>query len=277
MGTNASRLGPLLVAACAGTTLSIPTHATAQAIVCCNIVVDVGGDWIGQGKCEDLSHVSPEMRERACQRLTRCPPAQPYCRACSEPWPPGCPCAAGEVHNYQTGACMPDPCAGRPGVMHWPTNNRCVPESCDQPDTGRNLVRDAQGNCVPRTGSCDEPGARRNPNGVCVPSPGRASGPEAGRPGGSAGATDWSKNPVVKDFLEDCDMARKIWDTYYPGKGYGPYQVEYPPSGGTSVCQENPEGPICTSAADAPNPIGPDSGCTHDGSQWRCVEVPNSP
>jgi hypothetical protein len=143
---------------------------------------------------------------------------------------------------------MPDPCAGKPAVMHWPSNDRCVPDTCNQPGTGQNKVRDAQGNCVTKTGPCDEPGARRNPNGVCVPSPGRPGSPS---PGG-----------------------------YYPGQGYGPYEIEYGPSG-VSVCNNNKGDINCDEAPNVPNPVGPDSSftvrCTKEGSQWRCTEVPNSP
>lgn len=70
--------------------LAAASVAHAQSVVCCNIMVDVGGKWIGTSrKCAESLAAAPEdRRAKACAALAKaritCPEAQPYCPACDE-------------------------------------------------------------------------------------------------------------------------------------------------------------------------------------------------
>lgn len=64
--------------------------AHAQSAVCCNLMVDVGGKWIGTSRncAESLAGAPADRRAKACAALARaritCPDAQPYCPACDQ-------------------------------------------------------------------------------------------------------------------------------------------------------------------------------------------------
>lgn len=82
------------------------------------------------------------------------------------------------------------------------------------------MVRDGQGNCVPKTVPCEELGYTRNERGVCVPKAPREASRGPGQPG-----KDCSNDPAVEDFLKDVKKANDIWNAYYPGKGYGATEI----------------------------------------------------
>jgi hypothetical protein len=43
--------------------------ATAQSLVCCNIVVDVKGNWLGTGRKCDPKSLSESQRSLVCEQL----------------------------------------------------------------------------------------------------------------------------------------------------------------------------------------------------------------
>jgi len=51
----------------------------AQGVICCNQLIDVGGDWIGASRHCDLSNVPPDRRASLCKQLAGCPQAAQYC------------------------------------------------------------------------------------------------------------------------------------------------------------------------------------------------------
>jgi hypothetical protein len=63
------------------------TPAFAQHVICCNRLIDVGGNWIGASRTCDLSGASPEARAKVCQQFAGCADAAVYCgveRPCTE-------------------------------------------------------------------------------------------------------------------------------------------------------------------------------------------------
>ena len=61
--------------------------AAAQGIICCSLLIDVHGDWIGADhtgeKCGEYANQSPEMRDLICDALRAnnaiCPQLASYC------------------------------------------------------------------------------------------------------------------------------------------------------------------------------------------------------
>lgn len=183
------------------------------------------------------------------------PPPTTFCRDC---------CPQGQVeerkNGKKTGECIEDPCKGKPELMHWPTNNRCVPGDCDDKGGLLDIVRDREGNCA----RCE----KRNREGNC------ALHEERKDP-----SYDWSTDPVVQDVLKDYKFANDVWAGYHPEKGYGLTDITFSPSGEVIGCTNKPEtGVECSPFPDTPNPVSPKSTssvkCTYNSkNEWECVET----
>lgn len=61
--------------------------AGAQGVICCNLLIDVKGSWIGASRqCRQvMERASAEQRSMACRQLGRsiCADVAPYCQACT--------------------------------------------------------------------------------------------------------------------------------------------------------------------------------------------------
>jgi hypothetical protein len=73
------------VLACAAAVLAA-APAVGQSVVCCNIVVQVNGNWIGMsGDCKGaLKQASRDVLAKACAALANCPEARASCPACDQ-------------------------------------------------------------------------------------------------------------------------------------------------------------------------------------------------
>jgi hypothetical protein len=62
--------------------------AVAQGVVCCNMLIDVKGKWIGAGRRCDMQALSEGQRAMVCEKLSKagvtCEPVQPYCGKCDK-------------------------------------------------------------------------------------------------------------------------------------------------------------------------------------------------
>ena len=67
--------------------LALAAPTAAQHVICCNLLVDVKGNWIGASRqCrQEMERASPEQRRRACQQIgsSICADVAPYCQACN--------------------------------------------------------------------------------------------------------------------------------------------------------------------------------------------------
>ena len=81
-----------LLVACAGAASSfVAPVVQAQAVICCNIQIDVKGKWIGSGHdcAQALEALGQEQRALVCEELekrkTNCPDVEPYCPLVCDP------------------------------------------------------------------------------------------------------------------------------------------------------------------------------------------------
>lgn len=62
--------------------------AAAQGVVCCNMLIDVKGKWIGAGRRCDMQGLSEGQRAMVCEKLGKagvtCEPVEPYCKGCDK-------------------------------------------------------------------------------------------------------------------------------------------------------------------------------------------------
>ena len=63
--------------------LSLATPAAAQHVICCSLLVDVKGDWIGALRdcAAGLAKAPPDVLKKACEGLANCEAAADYCPA----------------------------------------------------------------------------------------------------------------------------------------------------------------------------------------------------
>ncbi len=92
MGTSRSSLTAWILPA-AGSLLAAAAllgaaPAVAQGVVCCNMLIDVKGKWIGAGRRCDMQGLSEGQRAMVCEKLSKagvmCEAAQPYCGKCDK-------------------------------------------------------------------------------------------------------------------------------------------------------------------------------------------------
>jgi len=86
LSADSFRATRALLLACAGAASSLVAHpARAQALICCNIQIDVKGGWIGSGHncAETLKALGEKQRALVCETLEKrkvdCPEVEPYC------------------------------------------------------------------------------------------------------------------------------------------------------------------------------------------------------
>lgn len=114
----------------------------------------------------------------------------------------------------------PKPCPQ--GQMTWPKTGNCVVSDCQK--EGFTLSRDAFGNCVPKQSACEDAGYIRDSSGICRPSIQTSQNED-----------NSAKDPLTK-FFNDINFAKEIWDSHYPGKGYGPTSVTFSSDGTVTEC-----------------------------------------
>lgn len=113
------------------------------------------------------------------------------------------------------------------GQMTWPKTGACVLSDCEK--QGFTLSRDAFGNCVPKGGPCEETGYIRDSKGNCIPNV------ETQSDNKNTNSKENNRDPLSK-FFDNINFAKEIWDSYYPGKGYGPTSVTFSPDGTVTEC-----------------------------------------
>jgi hypothetical protein len=88
MGRPATFFRSLIGCAFIAAALLGAAPAVAQGVVCCNMLSDVKGKWIGAGRRCDMQGLSEGQRAMVCEKLSKagvmCEAAQPYCGKCDK-------------------------------------------------------------------------------------------------------------------------------------------------------------------------------------------------
>lgn len=81
-------VGRAVLAAAGAMVLFFPAPAAAQGVVCCNMLIDVKGSWIGAGRRCNMQGLSQGQRAMVCEKLSKasvtCEAVQPYCGKCDK-------------------------------------------------------------------------------------------------------------------------------------------------------------------------------------------------
>lgn len=111
-------------------TLGTPLPAVAQHVICCNQLIDVGGNWIGADRNCNLGSAPPARRASLCPQLAGCAEAAPYCGVDRS-------CTVGgsivDVQNQALGERLR--ISGTPFALHYRSDRNPRRPSSNVPDT----------------------------------------------------------------------------------------------------------------------------------------------